>query len=63
MMYHIGEIMRISIERAAWILALAGVAIFIVGGAVSNTTLSRAGLIAALTGLVWVVGLRARRRF
>ena len=54
--------MKISLERTAWILALAGAALFIVGGVVSNTMLSRVGLIAALTGVVWAVGLRARNR-
>ena len=54
--------MKISLERTAWILALVGVALFIIGGVVSNTVLSRAGLIAALTGVVWAVGLRARDR-
>ena len=53
--------MKISLERTAWILALVGVALFIVGGAISNDTVSRAGLIAALTGVVWGIGLRARR--
>ncbi len=53
--------MRISLERTAWILALVGVALFIVGGALSNDMVSRAGLIAALTGVVWAIGLRARR--
>ena len=54
--------MKISLERTAWILALVGAALFVVGGALSNTTLSRAGLIAALTGVAWAVGLRARDR-
>ena len=54
--------MKISLERTAWILALMGVALFIVGGVLSNTMLSRAGLIAALTGVAWAVGLRARDR-
>ncbi len=53
--------MRISLERTAWILALVGVALFIVGSAISNDMVSRAGLIAALTGVVWAIGLRARR--
>lgn len=59
--YHIGANMRISLERTAWILALAGAALFIIGGALSNDTLSRVGLIAALTGVAWAIGLRARR--
>ena len=54
--------MKISLQRTAWILALVGAALFIVGGALSNTALSRAGLIAALTGVVWAIGLRARDR-
>ena len=60
--YHIWTNMKISLERTAWILALMGVALFIVGGVLSNTMLSRAGLIAALTGVAWAVGLRARDR-
>ena len=55
--------MKITLERTAWILALVGAALFVVGGVLSNTTtLSRAGLIAALTGVAWAVGLRARDR-
>ena len=54
--------MKITLERTAWILALVGVALFIVGGALSNSALSRFGLIAALTGVAWAVGLRARDR-
>ncbi len=53
--------MRISLERTAWTVALIGVALFIVGGVISNDVVSRAGLIAALTGVVWGIGLRARR--
>ena len=60
--YHIGAKMKITLYRTAWILALVGAALFIVGGVVSNTMLSRAGLIAALTGVAWAVGLRARDR-
>ena len=60
--YHIWTNMKISLERTAWILALMGVALFIVGGVLSNTMLSWAGLIAALTGVAWAVGLRARDR-
>ena len=60
--YHIETNMKISLERTAWILALVGAALFVVGGALSNTTLSLAGLIAALTGVAWAVGLRARDR-
>ena len=60
--YHIEANMKISLERTAWFLAVVGVALFIIGGVVSNTVLSRAGLIAALTGVVWAVGLRARDR-
>ncbi len=59
--YHIGANMRISLERTAWTVALVGAALFIVGGAISNDVVSRAGLIAALTGVVWGIGLRARR--
>ena len=60
--YHVEAIMKITLERTAWILALVGVALFIVGGALSNSALSRFGLIAALTGVAWAVGLRARDR-
>ena len=60
--YDIEANMRISLEGAAWILALAGVALFIVGGALGGDTLSRIGLIAALTGVAWGVGLRMRGR-
>lgn len=60
--YHVVAKMKITLERTAWILALVGAALFIVGGVVSNTMLSRAGLIAALTGVVWAIGLRARDR-
>ena len=42
-------------------VALVGVALFILGGALSNDVVSRVGLIAALTGVVWAIGLRARR--
>lgn len=59
--YHIGANMRISLERTAWILALVGAALFIVGGVISNDMVSRVGLIAALTGVAWGIGLRARR--
>ena len=60
--YHIWTNMKITLKRTAWILALVGAALFVVGGVLSNTTLSRAGLIAALTGVAWAVGLRARDR-
>ncbi len=60
--YYIEANMKITLERTAWILALMGAALFIVGGALSNSALSRFGLIAALTGVVWAVGLRARDR-
>ena len=43
-------------------LAVAGVAVFVVGGALSGDMLGRIGLIAALTGVVWAVGLRMRGR-
>lgn len=54
--------MKITLERTAWILAVAGAVVFIVAGALSSDTLSRIGLIAALTGVAWAVGLRARSR-
>ena len=54
--------MKISLERTAWILAVAGAVVFIAAGALSSTMLSRIGLIAALTGVVWAFGLRARGR-
>ena len=53
--------MGISLQRVAWLLALLGVVLFIGGGFVSNETISRAGLIVGLTGVVWAVGLRNRR--
>ena len=59
--YHVWANMRISLERMAWMVALIGVALFIVGGAISNDMVSRVGLITALTGVVWGIGLRARR--
>ena len=54
--------MKITLERTAWILAVAGAVVFIVGGALGGDTLSRIGLIAALTGVAWAIGLRARNR-
>ena len=54
--------MKITLERTAWILAVAGAVVFIVGGALGGDTLSRIGLIAALTGVAWAIGLRARGR-
>ena len=60
--YHIWTNMKISLERTAWILALVGAALFIVGGALSNSALGWFGLIAVLTGVAWAVGLRARDR-
>ncbi len=60
--YYIWAKMKITLERTAWILAVAGAAVFIVGGVLSGDTLSRIGLIAALTGVAWAVGLRARGR-
>ena len=60
--YYIWTKMKITLERTAWILAVAGAALFIVGGVLSGDTLSRIGLIAALTGVAWAVGLRARGR-
>ena len=60
--YYIWANMKISLERTAWILAVVGAVVFIAAGALSNTTLSRIGLIAALTGVAWAVGLRARGR-
>ncbi len=59
--YHVWANMRISLKLTAWTVALVGVALFILGGALSNDMVSRAGLIAALTGVVWAIGLRARR--
>ena len=59
--YHVWANMRISLKLTAWTVALVGVALFIVGGALSNDVVSRAGLIGALTGVVWAIGLRARR--
>ena len=60
--YYVQANMKISLQRTAWILALVGAALFIVGGLASNTMLSRFGLIAALTGVAWAIGLRARDR-
>ena len=60
--YYIWAKMKITLERTAWILAVAGAVVFLVAGALSSATLSRIGLIAALTGVAWGVGLRARGR-
>ena len=60
--YYIWAKMKITLERTAWILAVAGAVVFIVGGALGGDTLSRIGLIAALTGVAWAIGLRTRGR-
>lgn len=60
--YYIWAKMKITLERTAWILAVVGAVVFIAAGALSSDTLSRIGLIAALTGVAWAVGLRARSR-
>lgn len=52
--------MGIYLKRMAWLLVLVGVVLFIGGGILSNDAVSRAGLVAGLTGIVWAVGLRSR---